>query len=72
MNPLTVTWAPHVYKLGLENFQSWIHSGNDNYLMTPNGKVHRLLLDYQLIIISSFSTFYVWTKNTCSQNGFSF
>ena len=44
MNPLTVTWAPHIYtNWGWKNFQSWVHSGNDNYLMTPNGKVHRLL-----------------------------
>lgn len=44
MNPLTVTWAPHIYtEWGFKNFQSWIHSGFDNYLMTPNGQVHRLL-----------------------------
>jgi N-acetyl sugar amidotransferase len=44
MHPLTVTWAPHVYtEWGWRNFQSWIHAGHDNYLMTPNGKVHRLL-----------------------------
>lgn len=44
MHPLTVTWAPHVYTdWGWKNFQSWIHAGHDNYLMTPNGKVHRLL-----------------------------
>jgi len=44
MNPLTVTWAPNLYtKWGWENFQSWIHSGIDNYLITPNGKIHRLL-----------------------------
>ena len=44
MNPLTVTWAPHVYtKVGFRNFQKWIHSGLDNILFTPNGKVHRLL-----------------------------
>ncbi len=44
MHPLTVTWAPHVYTdWGWDNFQSWIHAGHDNYLMTPNGKVHRLL-----------------------------
>ena len=44
MNPLTVTWAPHVYTdWGWRNFQSWIHAGHDNYLMTPNGRVHRLL-----------------------------
>ena len=44
MNPLTVTWAPNMYtQWGWENFQAWIHSGLDNYLMTPNGKTHRLL-----------------------------
>ena len=44
MNPLTVTWAPHIYtKIGWRNFQNWIHSGLDNILLTPNGKIHRLL-----------------------------
>lgn len=44
MHPLTVTWAPHVYtEWGWRNFQSWIHAGHDNLLMTPNGRVHRLL-----------------------------
>ena len=44
MHPLTVTWAPHIYTdWGWRNFQSWIHAGHDNYLMTPNGRVHRLL-----------------------------
>ena len=44
MNPLTVTWAPHIYTdWGWKNFQAWIHAGHDNMLMTPNGRVHRLL-----------------------------
>jgi N-acetyl sugar amidotransferase len=44
MHPLTVTWAPHIYtEWGWKNFQSWIHAGHDNFLMTPNGRVHRLL-----------------------------
>ena len=44
MNPLTVTWAPHIYtEVGWRNFQSWIHAGFDNYLCTPNGRVHRTL-----------------------------
>jgi len=44
MRPLTVTWAPHIYTdWGFKNFQSWLHAGFDNYLMTPNGRVHRLL-----------------------------
>jgi N-acetyl sugar amidotransferase len=44
MHPLTVTWAPHIHtEWGWRNFQSWIHAGFDNYLCTPNGRVHRLL-----------------------------
>ena len=44
MHPLTVTWAPHIYTdWGWKNFQAWIHAGHDNYLMTPNALVHRLL-----------------------------
>lgn len=44
MHPLTVTWAPHIYtEWGWRNFQRWIHAGHDNLLMTPNGRVHRLL-----------------------------
>ena len=44
MNPLTVTWAPHLYTdVGFRNLHKWIDSGLDNILFTPNGKVHRLL-----------------------------
>ncbi len=44
MHPLTVTWAPHLYtEVGLNNFEKWIHSGFDNILFQPNGKIHRLL-----------------------------
>lgn len=44
MNPLTVTWSPHLYTdVGFRNMQHWIHSGFDNILFTPNGKVHALL-----------------------------
>lgn len=44
MHPLTVTWAPHVYtEWGWKNFQSWLHAGFDNFLCTPNGKIHRLI-----------------------------
>ena len=45
MNPLTVTWSPHLYTdIGWENFQNWMHEGGlDNILFTPNGKLHRLL-----------------------------
>ena len=45
MNPLTVTWAPHLYTgIGWENFTNWMHVGGlDNILFTPNGKLHRYL-----------------------------
>ncbi len=44
MNPLTVTWAPHMYTTwGLKNFEAWVNAGFDNIKITPNGKVHRLL-----------------------------
>ncbi|NQV57961.1 MAG: N-acetyl sugar amidotransferase [Rhodospirillales bacterium] len=44
MHPLTVTWAPHIYTdWGWRNFEAWLHSGFDNTLVTPNGRVHRIL-----------------------------
>ena len=45
MNPLTVTWAPHLYTdIGWENMQNWGHVGGlDNLLFTPNGRLHRLM-----------------------------
>lgn len=45
MNPLTVTWAPHLYTpIGWKNFENWCHvGGHDNILFTPNGKLHRYL-----------------------------
>lgn len=45
MNPLTVTWAPHLYtQVGWKNFTNWMHEGGlDNILYTPNGKLHRHL-----------------------------
>jgi N-acetyl sugar amidotransferase len=44
MNPLTVTWAPHIYTdIGRSNLEAMIHSGLDNVVKTPNGTVHRLM-----------------------------
>lgn len=45
MNPLTVTWAPHIYTdIGWKNFQSAIHKGGlDNILGSPDGITHRKL-----------------------------
>ena len=43
MNPLTVTWAPHLYTdIGWKNMQEWMHTGGlDNILYTPNGTLHK-------------------------------
>ena len=44
MNPLTCTWAPHIYtEWGRSNHQAWIDAGFDNILFTPNGGLHRFL-----------------------------
>lgn len=44
MHPLSVTWRPGVFTpIGFKNHTNWIDYGLDNYLMSPNGKVHRLL-----------------------------
>ena len=45
MHPLTVTWAPHMYRMvGWKNLQKMIHVGGlDNILYTPNGIIHRKL-----------------------------
>ena len=44
MHPLTVTWAPHMYtEWGFKNFHAWLSAGFDNYLVTPNPRVHRLM-----------------------------
>ena len=47
MNPLTVTWAPHLYTdVGFRNFEGWLHKGGfDNFLFTPNGLVHKKLTE---------------------------
>jgi N-acetyl sugar amidotransferase len=43
MNPLTVTWAPHIYtEVGRKNLDSFINIGGfDNILGTVNGLIHR-------------------------------
>lgn len=65
MHPLTVTWAPHIYTpWGYENFQAWIASGFDNYLMTPNSKTHRLLTRLATeILLHPFQPFIIGQRN---------
>lgn len=45
MNPLTITWSPHIYtEVGWNNFRNLTEIGGiDNLLYTPNGKLHKLL-----------------------------
>ena len=48
LNPLTVTWAPHLYtEIGRKNLENWSHVGGlDNILFTPNGILHRKITSY--------------------------
>lgn len=65
MNPLTVTWSPHLYTdIGWKNFQNWLHVGGfDNYLFTPNGKTHRLLTrEATLNLLHPFQPFILGQK----------
>ena len=64
MHPLTITWAPHIYTdWGWKNLQNWIHSGFDNILYTPNGKVHRLLTRLSIEnLFHPFQTFIIGQK----------
>ncbi len=65
LNPLTVTWAPHIYTdWGWRNFQAWIHAGFDNVLYTPNGRVQRLLTRLALEnLLHPFQPFILGQKN---------
>ena len=53
MHPLNVTWAPHLYTDNVwKNFQNWMHVGGfDNFLYTPNGHIHRMIIEMQLITL---------------------
>ena len=62
MNPLTVTWAPHLYTdIGWKNFEAWMHVGGlDNILFTPNGKLHRYLTQQAFLnLLHPFQPFIV-------------
>ena len=44
MNPLTVTWRPHIpTEVGIRNLSSMIDSGFDNQLISPNGDIQKKL-----------------------------
>jgi len=70
MKPLTVTWAPHIYTdIGWKNHRRWIDIGGfDNYLFTPNGKIHRHLTRRALInILHPFQPFILGQKSFVPQ-----
>jgi N-acetyl sugar amidotransferase len=65
MNPLTVTWSPHVYTdIGWRNFQAWLYKGgHDNILFTPNPKVHALLTRFAFLnLLNPFQPFIIGQK----------
>lgn len=65
MNPLTVTWAPHLYtNIGWKNFINWCHVGGfDNILFTPNGKLHRILTKLAFLnLLHPFQPFIIGQK----------
>jgi len=64
--PLTVTWTPNLYTdIGFKNFQNWLNVGGfDNYLFTPNGKIHRHLTRTSVInLLHPFQPFIMGQKN---------
>ena len=65
MNPLTVTWAPHMYtEVGWHNQRAMIDAGLDNILVTPNGKVHRILTKLAFEnLVNPFQPFIIGQKN---------
>lgn len=66
MNPLTVTWAPHIYTdIGWKNFQAWLFKGGfDNILFTPNPKVHAILTRLAFLnLLNPFQPFIIGQKN---------
>ena len=65
MNPLTCTWAPHIYTdWGWKNHQSWVQAGFDNILFTPNGRTHRLITRLAVDkLFHPFQPFIIGQKN---------
>jgi N-acetyl sugar amidotransferase len=66
MNPLTVTWAPHIYTdIGWRNLQSWFRTGIDNILVTANPVVHGTLTRLAFeILVNPFQPFIIGQKIT--------
>ena len=59
MNPLTVTWSPHLYTdIGWKNFENWSKIGGlDNILFAPNGRLHLFNTTVFLNLLHPFQPF---------------
>jgi N-acetyl sugar amidotransferase len=64
MNPLTVTWAPHIYTdIGWQNFQNWLRAGFDNILVTPNPQAHAIMTKLAFLnLVNPFQPFILGQK----------
>jgi len=52
MNPLTVTWAPHLStEIGRQNLEKFIDSGFDNIYGRPAGDIHRLMTKLSFMVM---------------------
>ena len=59
MNPITCTFAPHIYtSWGQKNLQNWIDAGFSNYLFTADNRVHRIVT--RLALENLFHPFQPW------------
>ena len=69
MNPLTITWSPGIYTdWGYKNFKNWINTGSDNLLMTPGGKINRLLTRLSLEnLLNPFQPFVLGQKTLAAK-----
>ncbi|MCB1056878.1 MAG: N-acetyl sugar amidotransferase [Acidobacteria bacterium] len=70
MNPLTVTWAPHIYTdIGWRNFQAWMHVGGlNNLLFTPNPRIHGVMTRLAFLnLLNPFQPFIIGQKNLAPQ-----
>lgn len=65
MNPLLITWPPHMYtQQGLNNFVKWLEAGFPNYTYWPNQKVHKVLSNLAFKnLLHPFQPFIIGQRN---------
>ena len=67
MNPLTITWSPSLYTIGVIKISKLINTGSDNILFTPSGKTHRLLTRLAREFTASFQPFILGQKTLAAK-----